>query len=111
MKPLLIILFLVSTACADFALDRALKAAGEKPDCTTDLPEYVLDEIKSRLKDPDSLSRWSWTMPELKRTISKGQDVGWWQIRVTVYAKNSFGGTVSSYFTIGIAQGRVFSCQ
>lgn len=110
-KTLLILLCLVSIGRADFMQDRILALAGPMPVVTEEtLPGYIAAACKRQLKDPSSVDFIEWTQPELRSTPSAGQRLGWWQMKVKVNAKNSYGGYVVVDFDVSIRDGKVTRC-
>lgn len=108
MKTILLLLLSLSLCHADFMQDRALKDAGPKPEVTQDaLPDTIKNGIREKLKDPDSVEFIEWTLPELRQTTSGGKQLAWWAVRVTVRAKNSYGGYVVEKWSVSVKNGRV----
>jgi len=113
MKILLVLLFLASNSLAQSIVEKALQAriygdAGIKPEVTaTSLPYHIEAAFRSQMRDPDSIVIESWTMPELKTTMSGGHKIGWWSMEIQARGINGYGGPSAGRFVVTIKNGRV----
>lgn len=97
MKAFLILLMLATVALADPV------GQGPCPQVTSErIPQFIVSAIENRLNDPDSLVLVDWTQPELRTTRSGGEVIGWWQMNVTIRAKNSYGGVITKNYIVTV---------
>lgn len=71
------------------------------------LPDYIQDAMRAKMKDPDSMSIIGWTAPEIRSTPYAGKRLTWWQMNIKIRAKNSYGGFTVENYSVTIEQERV----
>lgn len=71
------------------------------------LPDYIQDAMRAKMKDPESMSIIGWTSPEIRSTPYAGRRLAWWQMNIKVRAKNSYGGFTVENYSVTIEQERV----
>lgn len=113
MKIILVLLLLTASAFSQSLVEKALQEriygnAGIKPEVTaTQLPANIEASFRAAMRDPDSIVIESWTMPELKTTMSGGKKIGWWSMEISARGINGYGGPSAGRFLVTIKDGRV----